>query len=198
MGCSTTTPPPRHAHPATTRARRSRPAVRRSWPPVRWTDVDLDARQIRIRRSLSVVDGIPRLLRTKTSRSRVLSLGSSVVEVLRRHDHEQAAAREQAEAWQDRWGLVLTDDDGRPINPFDVTTAFRDLVTRAPVPTIRLHDLRHTHATLLLAAGTPLKVVSERLGHASITTTMDIYGHLLPGMDAEAATRFDHLLRPDT
>jgi integrase len=70
-------------------------------------------------------------------------------------------------------------------------------VRAAPVPVIRLHDLRHTHASLLLAAGVPIKVVSERLGHTTIAMTLDVYGHLLPGMDASAAQRFEEILRGD-
>jgi integrase len=71
-----------------------------------------------------------------------------------------------------------------------ITHAFRVAVRDAPVPRIRLHDLRHTHATLLLQAGVPVKVVSERLGHAQISMTLDIYAHVLPAMDADAADRF--------
>jgi integrase len=160
----------------------------------RWVDVDLDAGQIRIRRSLSVIDGVPRLLGTKTSRSRRLSIASSVVDALARHRQEQARQRAAAESWDDRWGLVFTDPAGAPIDPYRVTVEFRDLVRRTSVPVIRLHDLRHTHATLLLAADVPIKVVSERLGHTTIAMTMDVYGHVLPAMDADAASRFDDLL----
>lgn len=161
---------------------------------LRWTDVDLDAGQVRIRRSLTVVDGTPRLLGTKTSRSRVVQVGSSVVAALRAHGREQVRQRRDAEVWQDRWGLVFTEAAGTNLPPMHVTLAFRRLVRQAPVPVIRLHDLRHTHASLLLADGVPIKVVSERLGHATIAMTMDVYGHLLPGMDAEAADRFDRLV----
>ena len=110
---------------------------------------------------------------------------------------EHSRRREVGASWQDRWGLVFTTDDGSPVHPDHVTFAFRDLVRAAPVPVIRLHDLRHTHASLLLAAGVPIKVVSERLGHTTIAMTMDVYGHLLPGMDASAAQRFEEILRGD-
>jgi integrase len=161
---------------------------------LRWVDVDLDAGQIRIRRSLSVIERVPRLLGTKTSRSRSLSIGSSVVEALRRHrDHEQRR-HAAADTWDNRWGLVFTGVQGEPIDPMQVTTAFRDLVRRAPVPVIRLHDLRHSHASLLLSVNVPIKVVSERLGHTTIAMTMDVYGHVLPAMDTDAATRLDDLL----
>jgi integrase len=70
-------------------------------------------------------------------------------------------------------------------------------VEKLEVPTISLHDLRHTHATIMLKAGVPVKVVSERLGHANAAFTMSVYQHVLPGMQAEAAAVFAKLLNPD-
>jgi integrase len=134
------------------------------------------------------------LLGTTTSRSRRLSIAPSVVEALARHREEQAQRCADAAAWEDRWGLVFTAPGGSPIDPYRVTVEFRELVREAPVPVIRLHDLRHTNATLLLSANIPIKVVSERLGHTTIAMTMDVYGHVLPAMDADAASRFDDLL----
>lgn len=162
---------------------------------LRWADVDLDAAEVRIRRSLSVVDGVARLLGTKTSRSRTLSIGDAVVSAVRRHRDEQSEIRAAASRWEDRWGLMFTEADGGPIDPMRLTNEFRELVRRAPVSVIRLHDLRHTHASLLLAAGVPIKVVSDRLGHTTIAMTMDVYGHVLPAMDADAAARLDAVLR---
>lgn len=161
---------------------------------LRWQDVDLDAAQVRIRRALSVVDGVTRLLATKTARVRCLSVGGSVVEALRRHREEQERLRAAADRWDNEWGLVFTDASGRPIDPKRVTDEFRTLVRRAPVPVVRFHDLRHAHATILVAEGVPLKVVSERLGHTHIAISMDIYGHVLPAMDADAAARFEAAL----
>ena len=88
--------------------------------------------------------------------------------------------------------------DGRPIHPHLLSDAFKKLVKRSGLPRIRLHDLRHTHATLLLKAGVPIKVVSERLGHATPGFTMATYQHVLPGMQAEAAQTFAELLEPST
>ena len=163
---------------------------------LRWADVDLEASQVRIRRALTVVDGTPRLLGTKTSRPRTVVIAPSVVDALARERAHQADRRTSADTWQDRWDLVFTTDEGRPVDPYRLTVAFRELVRDAPVPIIRLHDLRHTHASLLLAAGVPVKVVSARLGHTSIEMTMDVYGHLLPGQDADAVARLDQLLWP--
>ena len=163
---------------------------------LRWQDVDLELAHVRLRRGLTVVDGVPRLLGTKTSRPRVVSIATSVVDALARHRDAQDRLRAAAPDWYDRWGLVFTAPDGGHLDPQRVTMEFRRLVRASPVPVIRLHDLRHTHASLLLAAGVPVKVVSERLGHTTIAMTMDVYGHLLPGMDADAAARFDQVINP--
>jgi integrase len=84
--------------------------------------------------------------------------------------------------------------DGSPIHPQVLSDAFKWLVTQSGLPRIRLLDLRHTHATLLLKAGVPIKVVSERLGHSTPGFTVATYHHVLPGMQAEAAKTFAALL----
>jgi integrase len=164
---------------------------------LRWREVDLDAGHITISRGLSFVEGVPRLLGTKTSRRRVVSIGASVIDALRRHEEQQRAKREAATDWQDRWGLVFTQADGAPIDPLAVTKEFRALVRQAPVPVIRMHDIRHAHASILLGAGVPVPVVSRRLGHATVSMTLDVYSHVLPGMDAEAAAKIETALRHD-
>jgi integrase len=161
---------------------------------LRWREVDLEAGRVTICRGLSVVDGVPRLLGTKTSRRRVVTIGATVVDALARHGEQQEAQREAADVWHDRWGLVFTGADGAPIDPLAVTKEFRRLVREAPVPIVRLHDLRHLHASILLGAGVSVPVVSRRLGHTTAATTLDIYGHVLPGMDEEAADRIEAAL----
>jgi integrase len=91
-------------------------------------------------------------------------------------------------------GRVFTNEIGDPIRPGSVGQAFGRLVASAGVPRIRLHDLRHTHASHLLMAGVNVKVVSERLGHASVSFTLDTYGHVMPGQQAEAAAAAASLL----
>jgi integrase len=93
---------------------------------------------------------------------------------------------------------VFRHDDGTPIHPHVLSDAFKKLVGRSSLPRIRFHDLRHTHATLLLKAGVPIKVVSERLGHATPGFTMATYQHVLPGMQQEAARTFAAILEPST
>src|SRR5690606_41326552 len=116
---------------------------------------------------------------------------------LRRHrDAAAEAAAVRGDAFDPK-GLVFTGPDGGPIHPEYVTRAFDRLVAKHGMPRIRFHDLRHTHATLLLRAGVPVKVVSERLGHASPGFTLNVYQHVLPGMQAEAAEVFERLLQGD-
>ena len=131
----------------------------------------------------------------KTRRSRrVVDLDPATVEALQRHrsrQREQHLALGVTATASDR---VFTGDLGEPLRPNSVGQAFRRLVLKADVPVIRLHDLRHTHASHLLRAGVNVKVVSERLGHASVSFTLDTYGHVMPGQQAEAAAAAAALL----
>ncbi len=106
--------------------------------------------------------------------------------MLRAWQDRQKAERDQ---WPGEWpthGLVFTLQDGSSLDPDYLTRHFQTLSKKAKVPEIRLHDLRHTHATLMIAAGVPVKVVSERLGHSTPAFTMTVYQHVLPGMQREA------------
>jgi integrase len=95
--------------------------------------------------------------------------------------------------WEDT-GMVAARLEGAFVHPDLFSQMFDRLVVRAKLPRIRLHDLRHTHASLLLKAGVPVKVVSERLGHATPAFTMAVYQHVLPAMQAEAADTFSDLV----
>jgi integrase len=91
-------------------------------------------------------------------------------------------------------GWMFTDGAGEPIHPHAISQTFERIARRADVPVIRLHDLRHTHGTLLIAAGVPVKVVTERLGHAHPVFTIETNQHVLPGMQANAARVFEQLI----
>ena len=164
---------------------------------VRWQDVDLDEGRIRFGRTLvRDADGAYVLTDgTKTTASaRTVALDAATVERLRRHRVQVLEDRMAAGgAWQDR-DLLFHRGDGDPVSPPAVSQAFKRAVKAALLPSIRFHDLRHTHATLLLQSGEPVRTVSQRLGHASPTVTMSIYSHVLPGDDEGAATRFAALL----
>ncbi len=93
---------------------------------------------------------------------------------------------------------VFCQPDGTPTHPHLLADTFKKLVARSGLPTIRWHDLRHTHATLLLKAGVPIRVVSERLGHSTPGFTMATYQHIIPGLQPEAAQTFADLLEAST
>jgi len=92
---------------------------------------------------------------------------------------------------------MFTDGGGEPIHPHAISQTFERIARRAAVPVIRLHDLRHTHGTLLIAAGIPVKVVTERRGHAAPGFATDTYQHVMPGMQAHAAWVFEELVVGD-
>jgi len=113
---------------------------------------------------------------------RVIALDPGTVEILKTQAARQLEEqRERDEAWVDS-GLVFTAENGAALDPETVTHFFRQAVKKSMLPPIRLHDLRHTHATLALQAGIHPKVVSERLGHASSGITLDTYSHVMTGM----------------
>ena len=93
--------------------------------------------------------------------------------------------------------LVFSDLEGKPLLPDTITHAWIKLVRRTGLEGIRLHDARHTHASLMLKQGIHPKVVQERLGHASIQITLDTYSHVVPGLQEAAAKRFDDILLPE-
>jgi integrase len=156
---------------------------------LQWSYVDVDAGRIVVNRSLTVVNDKLVWSTPKTARSRrTVALDPETVASLRRHRRRQIEERGAAgELWHDN-DLVFCDDVGRELHPDRFTRAFGAAVKRAGVKRIRLHDLRHTWATLALQAGIHPKVVSERLGHATTSITLDIYSHVQPGLDAQAAS----------
>ncbi|MCU0267315.1 MAG: site-specific integrase [Acidimicrobiales bacterium] len=158
---------------------------------LRWRDVDLDAARISVRQAIINVAYKVHRSDVKTQRSqRVVDINSRTVAVLRRQlGVVQGYRAALGDTYQDH-DLVFAKPDGSPVHPDTFSKAFDRRVAKTSVPVIRLHDLRHTHATLLLLAGVPPKVVSERLGHATVAFTMQVYAHVIPGMQADAAAAF--------
>ena len=155
---------------------------------LRWADVDLERSRLSVRRSLVPINGTVEVHEPKTSRGRrLVALDPFTVAVLRAWSRRQKEERlEWGPAWTDS-GLIFTRADGKLIHPERVSKAFRAAVKKTGLPQIHLHDLRHTHATLALAAGVHPKVVSDRLGHATVAITLDIYSHAIPALSEEAA-----------
>jgi integrase len=155
---------------------------------LRWGDVDVDGARLVVRHTITTVNHRPVEGDAKTARSRrSLDLDPVTVAALRQHRRLQLEQRMLMGAGYTDRDLVFAAVDGAPWNPDSIGRAFARAVARTDLPRIRLHDLRHTHATHLLAAGTNVKVVSERLGHATVGFTLDVYGHVMPGQQADAA-----------
>jgi integrase len=167
---------------------------------LKWPDLDLDKHTVTVNRSMdSRPGGGWEFAENKTGRSRrQIKLQGAVAEALREHrrlqEQEKAAA---AGRWLDL-DLVFTNEVGGPVDRHNLAQRnFRRILKTAGLPRVRLYDLRHTAATLALSAGVPIKVVSEMLGHTSTAFTMDVYCHVLPHMQEEAAQKVERLLMGD-
>ena len=118
-----------------------------------------------------------------------------MLEELRQHRIRQAETLLQLGVRLTNDHHVVAREDGEPLQPRSLTHAFVKFIRRHGLPQIRLHDLRHSHATHMLAAGVHPKIAQERLGHSSVGVTIDLYSHVLPGMQAEAVSRVDAVLQ---
>lgn len=160
-----------------------------------WTDVNLDERWLRGRWTLTRTSVGLLLGEPKTDKSRrVVPLPRSAVEALRAHRKAQAAERLATPGIWRETDLVFTSEIGTPLEPRNVLRRFELLARRAGLSGIHLHTLRHSTAIFLLAAGTHTKVVQEHLGHSSYAITADIYSHVGPALQREAADRLDAAL----
>ncbi len=154
---------------------------------LRWPDIDFNNARLSVRHTLisigyAIQDSTP-----KTHQARVIDLDHNTLNKLRSHRLRQDAEKDEwGASYRDR-DFVFAREDGSPIHPDSLTQLFEREIARAGLRRIRLHDLRHTHATIALQAGVPVKVISERLGHESPAFTMKQYAHVIPGMQAEAA-----------
>jgi integrase len=167
---------------------------------VRWSDVDFEKQIISVRQTLQRIKGKGLVIRntTKTDGSRrSIAVSKSVISMLKQIKKKQETEKIAFEsAYQDN-DLVFCNPDGTPFNIDYFSREFGRLIRRNNLPPVRFHDLRHTHATLLLQQGEHPKVVSERLGHSTITITMDLYSHVMPNMQKEAAQKLDDFLFGD-
>jgi len=158
---------------------------------VRWRDLDLDARTLSVVQTITNVDGKLVFGKPKTSKSvRQISIDERTAAMMRQH---RRAQREDQMAMGPEWGndgdLAFTDEAGGSIRPEWFSKEFGRVVAASGVPRIRLHDVRHTYATIALKTGIPAKVVSEHLGHSTIAITLDLYSHVTPGIDRDATDR---------
>ena len=164
---------------------------------LRWEDVDLDGQALDVAQQITEVRGKSVVGTPKTKRgARLVPIDPATATLLGTHRDRQVAERAAwAGAWHDS-GLVFTREDGTALRPEYATRHFQALAARAGLPTIRLHDLRHTNASLALDAGVDIKIVSERLGHSQIGVTADLYTHVNRGVGQAAAAQIAAILTP--
>ena len=160
-----------------------------------WRGIDFDNARLSVAQTVTAPDYRMVVSDVKSAHSlRTIDLDERTVAVLRSWRKQQLEAYMQTGVRTDDSGFVFARPDGDPLHPDYFSQTFERLLAKMDLPRIRLHDLRHTHATLLLKEGVPVKVVSERLGHSSVAFTMQVYQHVLPGMQADAAATFGEIV----
>ena len=167
---------------------------------LKWDAINIDKGLLSVIRTLQsmpgqgLVEGVPK---TEKSR-RVIALSGDTIELLKKIRTSQFEFKLKAGPLWQNLDFVFTDRDGTPMSPDGATQNFTEIVRKNQLPHLTLHGLRHAHATLLLTSGLQPKVISERLGHSSISTTMDTYSHVLPSLQREAAAAIDKILSVST
>src|SRR6266481_7063241 len=162
----------------------------------RWQDTNLQSGWVTVRRSLQETKAGLTIKETKSIRGRrrgrkPFTLPAIAIEMLECHRQEQEKRKVVLGPEYEDNDLICCRDDGSFWPPSAFTSPYRDLLRRRKIPNVRFHDLRHSHASQLLRAGVSPKVISERLGPSKVGFTLDIYGHILPGMEEEAAQKVD-------
>lgn len=162
---------------------------------LRWRNVEFQTGSLAIVESAEQTKDGVRYKPPKSGKGRRVALSASVADELRSHKIRQAEELLRLGIRQDDAAFVYAQEDGAPIQPRSLTQAWMKAISATELPRIRFHDLRHAHATHLLASGVHPKVASERLGHSRVGVTLDLYSHVLPGMQEDAASRVDEALR---
>lgn len=163
---------------------------------IRWGDVDFFKATINVRQQLQYIPGQGYSFKTpKTDKGRrQIPLGGSLLQMLKEIKKEQAKEKLLHGPSYADFDLVFCLDNGKPLDPNNLTKRFKKLIAKHGHPTMRFHDLRHSCATLFLAAGVDAKKVQDILGHESIRTTLDVYGHVLPSMQRDAVDRLNDFM----
>jgi integrase len=163
---------------------------------LRWSDLDFIFGQISVSRSLhQLKNGSYIFTQPKSAKSkRTIALSSFVILTLQSLYEKKAAMKAKLNQNLADDELVFSTQDGNPWRPNTITRAWHDIAVKAGIKPIRLHDARHTHASLMLKQGIHPKIVQERLGHSTIAMTLDIYSHVTPGLQQAAAESFENLL----
>ena len=162
---------------------------------LRWKSVDLAAGKLAVVESMEQTAKGTRLKETKSGRSRNVALAATVIDELNAWRVRQAQELLRLGVRPDGDTFVVTQADGSPLQPRSITHEWVRLLGKRGLRRIRFHDLRHAHATHLLASGVHPKVASERLGHSKVGITLDLYSHVMPGMQEDAVAKVDAALR---
>jgi integrase len=162
---------------------------------LRWRNVDLAAGSLAVVESAEQVKTKVRYKTPKSGKGRTVALSAMVVEELRTHRLRQSEELLKIGVRLSEDTFLVAQADGTPLQPDSLTQDWFRKLERTSLPRIRFHDLRHAHATHMLASGVHPKVASERLGHSKIGITLDLYSHVIPGMQEDAAARVDAALQ---
>jgi integrase len=161
---------------------------------LRWDHVQWEQKSLTIIQSTEQTKAGIRYKQTKSGTGRNVHLSATMLEELAEWRRRQADEMQHLGSQQDGQTFVVTTYDGRPIQPRSLTHEWMRLIKNTDLPRIRFHDLRHSHATHLLASSVHPKIASERLGHSKVGITMDLYSHVLPGMQEDAIDRVSEKL----
>jgi integrase len=159
---------------------------------LRWRNINLDAAQLAVTESAEQTKAGVRYKKPKSGKGRTVALSARVVNELRSHRVQQAQELLKLGVPLMDEAFVVAQADGSPLQPRTITQQWYQLLANnKTLPRIRFHDLRHAHATHMLSSGVHPKIASERLGHSKVGITMDLYSHVMPGMQEDAAARVD-------
>jgi integrase len=159
---------------------------------LRWCDVDLQTSTLSVAQALLKRRGVCQMVKPKSAHSqRLIAMSHALATLLRQHRAQQEVKRMLLGKSLEESDLVFAHPDGTPLDPGTVSKTFSKVLVKAGLPHLRFHDLRHTHATLMLRAGIHPKIVQERLGHGSIAVTLDTYSDVVGGLQEAAAHRFE-------
>jgi integrase len=159
---------------------------------LRWRDINLEKAQLAVNESAEQTQAGVRYKKPKSGKGRSVALSSRVVNELRSHRAQQAEELLALGVPLSEETFVVAQADGSPLQPRTITHQWHLLLSKdKSLPRIRFHDLRHAHATHMLSCGVHPKVASERLGHSKVGITLDLYSHVLPGMQEDAVARVD-------
>jgi len=164
---------------------------RREIAALRWKSVNFNDKQLSIVQSAEQTKAGIRYKEPKSGRTQTVALSATVLDELRKHRAQQSEDLLRLGIRQAEDGFVCAREDGKPIQSRSISQGWRECLKKLALPRVRFHDLRHAHATHLLANGIHPKIASERLGYSKVGITLDLYSHVLPGMQEDAAARVD-------